>query len=146
MRIFLFLTILFLVVVVAGIVIGATVCGRPELMLMVIVPAMPILPLLLVYLLLAAYTASKERHQGMRDAAERLGFLYTADVSSALLEESAASIRSLDRRNLPTRYEVSKTMLPLSCLHVLSDSSIGITDIRQRLCCHCTPSMFRISF
>ena len=89
MRTFLLWTMLLLVVVVAGIVIGATVCGKPEAMLLVLVPAVPILPLLLVYLLLAAHSANKQRHQGMVDAAERLGFLYTADVSSSLLEESA---------------------------------------------------------
>ncbi len=74
MRRFLVWNMSFLVVVMAGIVIGATVWSKPEAMLPAIVPALPILPLLLVYLMLAAYTANKEQCQRMADAAERLGF------------------------------------------------------------------------
>lgn len=89
MRRLLFWVILLLVFLVGGIVIGANVWGKPEAMLIAIVPALPILPLLFVYLLLAAYSANKERSQGMMDAAERLGFLYTADPSDSLLQETA---------------------------------------------------------
>ena len=80
---------LFLVLLVGGIVIGANVWGKPEAMLLAMVPALPILPLLLIYLLLAAYSANKERYQGMMDAAGRLGFLYTADISDSLRKETA---------------------------------------------------------
>ena len=89
MRKVLLWAILLLVVVVAGIVIGAIVWGKPEAMLAVVVPTVPILPLLLVYLLLAANAVNKERYQGMMDAAEQLGFLHTANVSRSLLEQSA---------------------------------------------------------
>lgn len=89
MRRLLLWTILLLVLLVGGIVIGANVWGKPEAMLLAGVPALPILPLLLVYLLLAAYSANKERYQGMRDAAEQLGFLYTADISDSLVKETA---------------------------------------------------------